>query len=91
MTVGVRQLKAHLSKYLKQVQRGTTIRVTAHGRTIATIQPAAPQQPDLTWVHAMVAEGIARWSGGKPVGLAKPIRLKPGGKTAAEMVIEDRG
>jgi prevent-host-death family protein len=91
MTVGVRELKANLSKYLKQVERGTTIRVTSHGRTIATMQPPAGHASDLSWAHEMVARGDAHWSGGKPTGVAEPIRLKPGGKTAAEMVIEDRG
>ena len=91
MTVGVRELKANLSKYLKQVQRGARIRVTAHGRTIATIQPPDDAAPVLSWAHEMVARGEARGNGGKPTGLAQRVRLRPGGKTAAEMVIEDRG
>jgi prevent-host-death family protein len=91
MTVGVRELKTNLSRYLRQVQRGARIRVTMHGRTIATIQPPEEAAPDRSWAHEMVARGEARWNGGKPAGLANPVRLRPGGKTAAEMVIEDRG
>ena len=45
----------------------------------------------LAWVHQMVAEGKARWNGGKPKGASKPIRLRPGSKLAADMIIEDRG
>jgi prevent-host-death family protein len=87
--VGIRDLKANLSRYLKQVEAGATVRVTVRGRTIATIQPA-PARPNLEWAHRMVAEGLATWNGGKPKGASKPIRLRPGAKTAADMVIEDR-
>ena len=89
MTVGVRELKANLSRYLKRVQAGATLRVTARGRTIATIQPAVPP-PHLEWVHRMVAEGLATWNGGKPKGASGPIRLRPGSKLTSDVVIEGR-
>ena len=40
------------------------------------------------WVHELVADGRARWSGGKPRGLSPKIKSK--GKRASQMVIEDR-
>ena len=89
MTVGVRDLKANLSKYLKRVRAGASITVTDRGKAIATIHPAEPKS-DLSWVHQMVAEGRAQWNGGKPLGLAKPIKLRGKGKSASEMLIEDR-
>jgi prevent-host-death family protein len=88
--IGIRELKAHLSRYLKRVQAGATIRVTDRGRTIATIQPVAAPKPDLAWVHQMVAEGKATWNGGKPGG-GKPVKPRPGSKLASDIVIEDRG
>ncbi len=88
-TVGIRDLKANLSRHLKRVQAGATIQVTDRGRTIATIQPAA-SPPNLAWVHQMVAEGTATWGGGKPQGSSKPIRLRPGSKLTSDIVIEDR-
>jgi prevent-host-death family protein len=91
MTVGVRDLKANLSRYLRRVQDGVTIEVTAHGRAIATIQPAGTPARDVAWAHAMVRDGLAKWSGGKPKGCNPPIKLRPGSKTASEIVIEDRG
>jgi prevent-host-death family protein len=89
--VGIRELKAHLSRYLKRVQSGATIRVTDRGRTIATIQPVAASERDLAWVRQMVAEGKATWNGGKPKGASRPIRPRPGSKLASDIVIEDRG
>jgi prevent-host-death family protein len=88
MTVGVRDLKSHLSSYLKRVRSGATLSITDRGKVVAIIQPAL-HQPDLDWVRRMVAEGKASWSGGK-VGLAKPVRLRGKGKTGSEMIIEDR-
>ena len=36
-TVGIRELKTHLSRHLKRVRSGTRLLVTEHGRSIATI------------------------------------------------------
>jgi len=85
--VGVRQLKMHLSEYLRRVQAGERLTVTDRGREIAAIVPIAPA-PRLEWAHGMVAEGRARWHGGKPLGLATRIRAR--GRSASAMVIEDR-
>ena len=85
--VGIRELKAHLSEHLKRVQGGLRLIVTDRGRAIATITPVGqPQAP--AWVLRMVADGLATWNGGKPVGLNP--RLKSKGKSASRMVIEDR-
>ena len=69
-TVGIRELKTHLSRHLKRVRSGARLLVTEHGRSIATISPVdAPA--DVGWAHQLVAEGLARWNGGKPVGAAE--------------------
>jgi prevent-host-death family protein len=86
-TVGVRELKASLSRYLRRVRAGERLTVTDRGEAIATIVPVAAK-PSLEWLHAMVAAGHARWSGGKPTGLA--TRIKSRGKPASLMVLEDR-
>lgn len=86
--LGVRELKANLSAVLKRVQAGNPVSVTAHGREIARLVPSnAPAKVE--WAHAMVAKGQASWQGGKPVGLAKPIRLTRG-RLASDLIIEDR-
>ena len=39
MTVGVRELKAHLGRYLKIVKEGGTVTITDRGRTVGEIRP----------------------------------------------------
>ena len=86
-TVGIRELKVHLSRHLKRVRAGVRLAVTERGRTIATISPVEPPA-DVDWAHQLVAEGRAQWNGGKPTGSARPPRLSRG--TAASVVLEDR-
>jgi antitoxin (DNA-binding transcriptional repressor) of toxin-antitoxin stability system len=86
-TVGIRELKTHLSRHLKRVRSGARLLVTARGRSIATINPVeAPA--DVDWVHQFVSEGRAHWNGGKPTGAKRPANIT--GKTAASIVLEDR-
>jgi prevent-host-death family protein len=77
-TVGIRELKAHLSRHLKRVRAGTRLVVTERGRAIASIQPipTASDTSDTEWAHAWVAAGGAHWSGGKPTGVTPPSRLQ---------------
>lgn len=89
-SVGIRELKANLSKTLRTVQKGARVEITERGRPIAVIVPIEPA-PNLAWAHRMVAEGKGHWNGGKPSAyLGKPIRLKRGGMLASDMVIEGR-
>ena len=87
-TVGIRELKANLSRHLKRVRSGTRLVVTERGRAIASIQPI--QSPsEVGWAHALVAAGRAQWSGGKPEGATPRISVERG-KTVSDAVIEDR-
>ena len=86
-TVGIRDLKAHLSRHLKRVRSGVRLAVTERGRTIATISPVeVPENVD--WAHQLVAEGHAQWNGRKPAGAEHPPTLTR--RTAASIVLEDR-
>lgn len=87
-TVGVRELKSGLSRYLKRVRAGARVTVTERGRPIATLGPV-DLPPDMEWAHAMVVSGHARWSGGKPSGASRqapPVA----GRSVSEAVLEDR-
>jgi prevent-host-death family protein len=90
-TVGIRDLKAHLSRHLRRVRAGTHLRVTEHGRTIAMISPAAgtEEQADVEWARRMVADGRAQWSGGKPGGCARKVKLTSGA-AVGDAVLADR-
>jgi prevent-host-death family protein len=85
-TIGIRELKNHLSRHLKRVQAGARLVVTERGRQIATIAPI--ETDDMAWLHKMIAEGRASWGGGKPKGSRRPVRLK--GSPMSDSVIEDR-
>lgn len=84
--VGVRALKAQLSEYLTRVAAGEHVTVTDRGRPVASISPAGAPPP--AWLRSVVAEGRARWSGGKPMGLTTRVPLR--GKRASQMVLDDR-
>lgn len=86
-TVGVRELKAQISKCLRRVRAGERLTVTDRGQAVAELVPVSTPA-SLDWVHAMVAAGEASWAGGKPTGLAR--RIKSGGKPASQMILEDR-
>lgn len=87
-SVGIRELKTHLSRHLKRVRSGARLLVTERGRSIATIGPVEPPA-DVGWAHQLVAEGLARWNGGKPAGARKPVKVQ-GRRTASSIVLEDR-
>jgi uncharacterized protein len=86
-TVGIRQLKTHLSRHLKRVRSGVRLVITERGRPIASIDPIdAPR--DLEWAHKMVAEGLAHWNGGKPTGSKQPVRLKGRGGPPVRLYLD---
>jgi antitoxin (DNA-binding transcriptional repressor) of toxin-antitoxin stability system len=87
-TVGIRDLKTHLSRHLKRVRLGTRLLVTERGRSIATISPVETPV-DINWAHELVAEGRAHWNGGKPTGARKPVRVT-GRRSASSVVLGDR-
>jgi antitoxin (DNA-binding transcriptional repressor) of toxin-antitoxin stability system len=61
-TAGVRELKAKLSEYLREVARGETILVTDRGRVVAELRApgALPQDtdPEARRVRDLMAKGL---------------------------------
>ena len=85
--VGVRELKAHLSGYLRMVKAGQIVVITEHDREIARILPA--KQSLAARVQAMVESGLAAWSGSRP-GPYEPVAHTHGDHTVADLLIQDR-
>lgn len=85
--VGVRELRDHLSAYLKRVRAGEHLFITDRGKPIAILGPVdAPQiSPEM---QALLNHGVVTWSGGKPRGAKNPPRVC--GRTVAETLVEDR-
>ena len=86
-SVGIRELKARLSKYLKEVDQGDVLEITSRGKTIARILPSGRKRK--TDAMELVQEGIANWNG-KRVRVKKPsLRLK-GEELASDLVTKNR-
>ena len=87
MRVSIRELKAHLSRYLSQAQAGQSFEITSHRKVVARITgvPATPNNG----LARLLASGTATWAGGKPAGAA--LRVSAKGTPVSRMVMEDRG
>jgi prevent-host-death family protein len=90
-TVGSRELKNCLGRYLGLVGRGETIIVTDRGKPVARLVPPEPE-PETTYsvedlLKRLEAEGHLR-RGTRPFRRFKPIRVK--GKPMSQMILEDR-
>jgi prevent-host-death family protein len=86
--IGVRELKANLSKVLREVQRGEQVRVTAHGRPVADLVPARAPQRYSEGMRKLIAEGkVTPASRPLPLPEAKP---RSTGKSATAIVLAER-
>ncbi len=85
--VGVRELKNSLSELLRRAARGERVRVTAHGRPLADIVPAA-DDTDSDRLRELVDDGrLTRATRPRP---QHPPRLLRGSRLASALVIEER-
>ncbi len=103
LRIGVRELKTHLSEYLREVQKGKTIVITDHGKPVGRLIPAALALEDR--IEALRRAGIITWSGNKPKPTT-PVAARHGAGrstgrgtgrdtgrntgTVADLLIEDR-
>lgn len=87
--VAVRELRDHLSHWLRHVKAGESLLITEHNRPVATVVPARSPVPD--GVVELVSTAAASWRefGAKPRGCVNPPSLR-GKRTLASMVAEDR-
>ena len=86
-TVGVRELKARLSEYLRQVKQGRTIVITERGKPVGRLVPTGQSLEQR--LQAMIDAGLAEWNG-KPLPPMKPVAKLRGGRSIADLIIEDR-
>ncbi len=85
MDANIRELKAHLSKYLLRVEAGDTIIIKNRNREVARIVPANASK-----LHDQLCNtaGVA-WRGGKPQGMKAPKPLT-GRTQVSALVSEER-
>ena len=86
-TVGIRELKDHLSEYLRRVREGDLLVITDRGKPVGRLGPAEAGG-GVERARLLVRHGVARWEGGKPRGLDRAPRATGGLVSAA--VLEDR-
>jgi prevent-host-death family protein len=90
-TVGSRELKNRLGRYLGLVRKGETIVVTDRGKTVAHIIPPSHEREDTDGVDVILkkleAEGHLRL-GTHSFKKFKPVQIK--GKPVSQMILEDR-
>ena len=84
--VGVRELKASLSRYLARVREGETVEVTDRGRPVARIIPVGIPED----LGRSMAEGRVTWSGRPFRPPKRRFTLKPG-PPLSDYISEDRG
>jgi len=89
MQISIRQLKDNLSKYLHLSQQGEMIVVTSHNRPVVRLAPIPVTEN--AGLQSLLASGLAQWNGQKPALDRQVPRPKIAGKTAAEVVLEERG
>lgn len=86
--VGIRDLKARLSGYVRDVKNGGTVTITERGRPVGRLIPVGAS-PEGTMEH-LARSGDVAWSGRKlPAG--RPVaRVRRGRRTVADIVVENR-
>jgi prevent-host-death family protein len=93
ISAGIRQLKNNLSHYVRQVEAGERVAVTAHGRVVAEIVPPrfGAVTGEATRYEQLVAAGTIEPAAqpDAPPPEWPDIRLRPG--TAAGLIDADRG
>jgi prevent-host-death family protein len=90
---GIRELKDNLSQYVRRVEAGERVAVTAHGRVVAELVPpsAGRRGQPVTRLGKLVAAGLAEPPSeqGDPTERWPALRLRAG--TSAALIDADRG
>lgn len=93
-SIGIRDLKNNLSRYVRRVASGERLAVTDHGRIVAELVPpivGAGRSPRVSPYEELLAAGLVRQPAeeGDPLADWPGIRLPRG--TATRLIDEDRG
>jgi prevent-host-death family protein len=83
--VSVRELRQHLSKYLRRIEQGEHLVVTERRRPVAMLAPL-PEEDDV--LEYLIAIGEATPATGDLLELARP-RPAPPGAPSSEEILED--
>ena len=88
-TVGARELKTRLGRYLKLVRAGATLIVTDRGRPVAELRPIEPARDDEQAVlEELVALGVCSRATADALQPFVPLDLP--GTALSETLLEER-
>lgn len=90
-STGIRELKNNLSRYIRRIEAGERVAITAHGRVVAELVPPGTQATRISSrFDELVAAGVIRppLEAGDPTQDWPDIGLPSG--TAAELIDADR-
>ena len=87
MRIGIRDLKARLSEYLRQVRRGQVIVITDHGQVVGRILPAESSLSEIA--KNLQSAGLADWNGNK-LKKIQPAVVNSSQKTIADLLVDMR-
>lgn len=85
--VGTRELKNHLSQYLRRVKAGERIIITERGKPLGQIVPIPA---DLNGHLKILAEaGVVEWNG-QPVPHYQPTTANRSQRLLSDLILEER-
>jgi prevent-host-death family protein len=84
--IGIRELRQHASRYLRDVQRGETIQVTDRGRPVARLVPVRAAGG----VEELAANGRLDLATGDALELGPPLRPVPGAQLPGDELADAR-
>jgi prevent-host-death family protein len=90
-TIGVAQLKTHLSRYLDQVKGGTEVVVTERGVPVAKLVPLRGPGSDRARRQRLARAGVLQLGSGRlPAHLFRPPKGRLVGASVLEALLEER-
>jgi prevent-host-death family protein len=86
VSVGVRELRQNLSRYLREVKEGDSFRVTERGREVARLVPSGPVSSPIA---RLVAERGATMPRVDLVAMAKASELSPAVGPPSSVILDE--
>jgi prevent-host-death family protein len=87
VTVGIRELKARLSSYVRQARSGASVIITDRGEPVARLVPMGRSLEDR--MEDLVEAGLITWSG-RNLSRIAPVARTQGQQAVADLLLEDR-
>ena len=90
-TVGIRELKTHLSQYITAVKAGETIIVTERGKPVGQLSPLTKDETPAVKVQTLRDAGLLIWNGEKlALDPVEPLQKQRDDVMVSDLVLEDR-